>query len=590
MIKTETINNMNNWTIKKRIIFGFATTILLSIVLAGICFFLLRNIDDNLGHITADALPGMSESGKLVQNTGFIELAVARHLLARTPDEKNALEKGIETWLSENTSILEAYGKRAIRPEDIANYNKVKELRSAYAKARAQVFELSNAGKMDEALVCNKNVLHPAFTAFQDATLKVFDDSSNFGKKSSQEIQRTISKANLTLLVISILVVFLGMVFAFVIIVGLTKVLTGLAGTLSDGSNQVVAASGQVAAASQSLAGGASEQAASLEETGASLEEMSSMTKRNAENAEKAKNLANQTQGVAEGGAQNMKVMSDSMKTIQTSSDEMHQAMDAVKASNDEVAKIIKTIDEIAFQTNILALNAAVEAARAGEAGMGFAVVADEVRNLAQKSAEAARETATKIEGAIKRTEQGVRVSEKVVANLLVVLTQSKQVEESLQGMVNKSREVAGLVVEIAAASSEQSKGIDQVNIAVSQMDKVTQSNAASAEESASAAEELNAQAEGLKDAVGQLLALVNGSRVASQRPEINVLKTNGGQGKTSAENECRNGIAMHSSSEFMRRGVIDHKLTTARSTSPVIMAEGRKSKELQMEGDFKDF
>ena len=175
----------------------------------------------------------------------------------------------------------------------------------------------------------------------------------------------------------------------------------------------------------------------------------------------------------------------------------MTAAMEAIKVSSGDIAKIIKTIDEIAFQTNILALNAAVEAARAGEAGMGFAVVADEVRSLAQRAAQAAKETAAKIEGAITNTEQGVEDSAKVAERLREIVTKIRQVDE--------------LVADVAAASREQTQGIDQVNTAVTQMDSVTQSNAASAEESASAAEELNAQAESLKDAVAQLVAMVGG-------------------------------------------------------------------------------
>ena len=151
----------------------------------------------------------------------------------------------------------------------------------------------------------------------------------------------------------------------------------------------------------------------------------------------------------------------------------MAVAMNDIKGSSDEVAKIIKTIDEIAFQTNILALNAAVEAARAGEAGMGFAVVADEVRNLAQRAAPAAKETSGKIETAVTKTTQGVQISAKVA--------------QSLQEIVAKVRQVDELAAEVAAASREQSQGIEQVNTAVTQMDKVTQSSAATAEESASA-------------------------------------------------------------------------------------------------------
>jgi methyl-accepting chemotaxis protein len=175
--------------------------------------------------------------------------------------------------------------------------------------------------------------------------------------------------------------------------------------------------------------------------------------------------------------------------------------MAAIKASSDEVAKIVKNIDEIAFQTNILALNAAVEAARAGEAGAGFAVVAEEVRNLAQRSAQAARETSGRIEDAINKTGHGVEVSGKVA--------------RSLKEIIEKARIVDDLVGQIAAASNEQAQGISQVNLAVTAMDKVTQSNAATAEESASASQELNSQAVIQKAAVDELLALVGGATAA---------------------------------------------------------------------------
>ena len=240
---------------------------------------------------------------------------------------------------------------------------------------------------------------------------------------------------------------------------------------VSEAVEQVSSASNQISSGSQSLAQGANAQASSLEEVSSSLEEMSSMTRQNADNATQAKSLALSARDSAKKGNQAM--------------GRMAEAIGKIKASSDQTAKIVKTIDEIAFQTNLLALNAAVEAARAGEAGKGFAVVAEEVRNLAQRSAEAAKNTANLIEESVKNAEGGVAINEEVA--------------RSLGEIVEGTNRVSDLVAEIAAAVQEQAQGIEQVNTAVSQMDQMTQQNASNSEESASAAEELNSQAEELR-------------------------------------------------------------------------------------------
>lgn len=277
---------------------------------------------------------------------------------------------------------------------------------------------------------------------------------------------------------------------------GIAKPILTIADELSLGAEHVAAASSQVSAAGQSLAEGSSEQAASLEETSASIEELASMTKRNADHADKAKTLAADTRRAADTGATDMQQMSSAMTDL--------------KNVSANVAKIVKTIDEIAFQTNILALNAAVEAARAGEAGAGFAVVAEEVRSLAQRSASAAKETADTIGEAVRMSELGASLSGKVAAGF--------------NDIAQKTQRLDGIVAEIAQASHEQNEGLQQINTAVRQMDSVTQGNASGAEESASAAEELNSQALTLKECVNQLLRVVNGHG-ASQLPVTPVLQ-----------------------------------------------------------------
>ena len=320
-----------------------------------------------------------------------------------------------------------------------------------------------------------------------------------------------------TVLWVSVATSLLGIVVAWWITRSVAGPLRKLAQTLQDGAEQTASAAAEVSASSQTLAEGASEQAASLEETGASLEEMSSMTKRNADSAQGSKDLATQTRQAAQVGVETTRQMTQAMNNIKGTSQEMRTAMEGIKSASSDVSKIIKTIDEIAFQTNILALNAAVEAARAGEAGMGFAVVADEVRNLAQRSAKAAKETAGMIEMAIHRSEVGVQVNDRVHLAIEQITAKSKEVEQCLNDVVGKVQQLDEAAAEVALASKEQSNGISQVNAAVGQMDKVTQANAASAEESAAAAEELTAQASTLKHAVAELQSLVGGNDQAFQ-------------------------------------------------------------------------
>jgi methyl-accepting chemotaxis protein len=295
--------------------------------------------------------------------------------------------------------------------------------------------------------------------------------------KTDEQMLSDAHRTQAGLSTLSITAILLGIAIAYFISRHIRQNLSRITRNISMASEQVASASGQVNSASQCLAEGATEQAAGLEETASSLEEMTSMTRSNSTNAKEANALASETRAITETGSEAMQKMNLAISDIQNSSA--------------ETAKIIKVIDEIAFQTNLLALNAAVEAARAGEAGKGFAVVAEEVRNLAKHSAEAAKTTSELIEGSVNKSSTGVQIAAEV-GNLL----------ENIRKNITKTAE---LVSEITASTEEQAQGIQEINGAVTQIDQVTQSNAANAEQSASAAQELSAQAGGMNELVKEL-------------------------------------------------------------------------------------
>jgi len=474
---------MIHWTLSRRISLGFALVVLVSVAVGVLSVLRLDSLVKDTQLLVNKEMPMMANLGRIESLIKGNYINCLQHIETSDPKSKVAIDAEMKQKTEQLSVLYKEVETQLDDPEELAAYEEIKKARGAYRDAREKVLVLSRAGKTEEARASNQEQLYGIYLNYisrlvtqaelgQKGSLKVGQEAAQMGDST-----RTVVKVG------TVVGLVLAVILAYIITSKTNKVIGGVAGSLNEGATQVASASDMVSKASQGLAEGSSQQAASLEETSASLEEVSGMTRRNAESANKAKSLSNQTRHAAEQGAGDVEAMT--------------RAMDAIKESSSNIAKIIKTIDEIAFQTNILALNAAVEAARAGEAGAGFAVVAEEVRALAQRSAQAAKETATNIEDSIAKSGHGVDISTKVAG--------------SLQEIVVKAREVDALIGEIATGSTEQSTGISQVVESISKIDSVTQGNAASAEEAAAAAEQLNAQALSMQDLVAQLNHLIKG-------------------------------------------------------------------------------
>lgn len=542
---------LSHFKLSTRIAAGFGSVLLLLVIVAVFGYVGLRQ-----------SLDGLTDYRDLARDNIKIAALNAQLLAVRLDVKEYFVTKSNETIQKYEGTKAQMLQLLDDAKKEISNPKRAEQLRLFETRfgeydrdvrqLMAALLQTNNQARVTELQDGLVRIGVDMASATKGITDSITDEQIKLGTTFQSNVQRSV----MIIAIVSAAAIVIGVLVTIFLTLGITRPLQVIIDDLGAGADQTSSASAQVSSASQALAEGASEQAASLEETSSSLEEMSSMTKRNADNAGKANDLAREARSAADHGASDMQAMA--------------QAMQDIKVSSDDIAKIIKTIDEIAFQTNILALNAAVEAARAGEAGMGFAVVADEVRNLAQRSAQAAKETAGKIEGAIEKTSQGVEISDKVL--------------KSLKDIVDRVRKVDELVAEVAAASKEQSQGIEQVNLAVGQMDKVTQSNAASAEETASASEELSAQASSLKDTVVQMEQLVHGDSyqaahggaASSSRPPVTV---------------SRAPAPAAPAAPAEGNGKLSRAVTPARVISTVRpAAAGRAGASEPAEGTFRDF
>ena len=398
----------------------------------------------------------------------------------------NKARAGFESAAAEMRQVLDQVRSSSAPVDDADSWTAIGTELAQWLANYPEFIALTDAGQTAEADRITLQKTSPIMDAIQKNASQLGEASRKRHDAAMAAIESMTDRGALITLVLTIFVL-LGGVAAFAIVVGMVKSLREIAADVAAGAAQVATAAAQVSQASQSLAQGSSEQAASLEETSASTEEINSMARRNTENSQTAAGLVTQS--------------GERFVETNQSLDSMVVAMGEIHTSSGKISKIIKVIDEIAFQTNILALNAAVEAARAGEAGMGFGVVADEVRNLAQRCASAASDTASLIEDSIAKSTGGQTKVDAVAGAIRTISAEAAQVKT--------------LVDEVYLGSEEQAKGIDQIGKAIARMEQLTQKTAATAQESASAATEMNGQAASMQEVANRLTIMLDGEKAA---------------------------------------------------------------------------
>ena len=482
---------MKTMTVGKKIACLSAAQIALTVALGTAALVSVKWMNHYQDATVNDALPGIYYISRVEGVARDMRGRMLLHIASDSAEQKARFDSEISGFHNQCQTILKEYEKTILRAPDREMFTKIEPALARYYATWDSVRSLSRQHKEHEALAAFEKTVGSAYDELAKSVTDEVEQNKNYGDECTKGSLGAYSAAMWWIGGILLLALVSSAGLGLWITRGVSTTLRQSTTDLAQGAEQIASAASQVASSSQSLAQGSSEQAASLQETSASTQQITSIAQKNAGNSQSAADVMSTVD-------QNVK---DGNRTLE----EMVASMNEINASSEKISKIIKVIDEIAFQTNILALNAAVEAARAGEAGMGFAVVADEVRNLAQRSAQAAKDTAALIEESVTKSSEGG--------------AKLRKVSDVIRSITESSAKVKVIVDELNADSQEQSRGIQQIANAISQMDHVTQGTAASAEQSASASQQLSAQAEAMKNIVSQLRTMVGGNSDMSRRP-----------------------------------------------------------------------
>lgn len=520
---------MKKWGLSQKVYFVVFIMAIGLCSVSAIGIYQMANIDSILEKITKERLVNLVRTQKIM-NHFYIQIINERNYVLQEKVEARAINKGyINKRHVEMKEMIESRSKVST-PEGLKDLMEFKEVYIKWSEFNEQIQKLADEGKSKEAAALINETGRKLRLQGEEILNRMNERDTKRMDDETALASKTYEDAKFMVAISSIIALVLGVFFAVGTMKSLTKTINGVIGSLSENSTQVTAAAGQIAASSEELSQAVTEQASSLEETAASIEEMSSMIQKNASNAQEATDLADGSKYNANRGQEVVVNMINAIDDINASNKNI---MMQINESNQQISEIVNVIKEIAtktkvindivFQTKLLSFNASVEAARAGDQGKGFAVVAEEVGSLAQMSGNAADEISVLLENSIQKVEVIVKSTQEKVDTLIKEGNKkvetgtriAKECGEVLDEIVDNTAKVTKMTAEISTASKEQSLGIQEITRAMNMLDQVTQTNTASSEEAASAAEQLSAQATSLKSVVDLLVVTIKGSKNA---------------------------------------------------------------------------